>query len=165
MITQEYVKSLFDYDEGGFLIWKPRPDKPKTWNTRFAGKVAGTFNKSDGYFRVKVDEKSYAVHRLIFLWHKGYLPKFVDHKDTIKTHNWIDNLRESTKAQNQHNRSAPSTNSSGYKNISILPSGNYRVQIRKAGICYSNTSPTLEEAIEWRDVKLKELHGEFARTD
>ena len=67
----------FDLDEKtGHLKFKPRPaeDFPterafKTWNTRFAGKVAGYVHASSPhkapYYVVKVKNKKIAAHRVI----------------------------------------------------------------------------------------------------
>lgn len=55
MITQEYVKSLFNYKDGK-LYWKIKR------NNIQIGDIAGTFSKSTGYFQVKFDNESTAVH-------------------------------------------------------------------------------------------------------
>jgi hypothetical protein len=41
----------------------------------------------------------------------------VDHKDGNGLHNWRDNLREASKAQNAHNRRKSVSNKSGYKGV------------------------------------------------
>jgi hypothetical protein len=56
------------------------------------------------------------VHRLIFLMHHGYLPKYIDHINGIKTDNRIENLREATISDNSCNRLGHSK--SGIKGVS-----------------------------------------------
>jgi len=54
---------------------------------------------------------------LIFLYHHGYLPKFVDHIDGNKKNNRIENLREATKSQNAMNQKVSTRNTSGIKGV------------------------------------------------
>ncbi len=49
--------------------------------------------------------------------HHGYLPLVVDHKDTDKCNNKIDNLRASTHASNSGNTAKRKNNRSGYKGV------------------------------------------------
>ena len=70
-----------------------------------------------GYNRIKLKGSSYMAHRLAFLITYEYMPAFVDHKDTIRNHNWIKNLRECTRYQNGYNRGPKKNNTSGYKGV------------------------------------------------
>ena len=49
--------------------------------------------KEKNYYRVSFskNKKNYTflLHRLLFYWHHGYLPKLVDHKDTNSQNNKI----------------------------------------------------------------------------
>lgn len=113
VLTQEKVRELFDYREDGNLIWMV-----STSRRIKVGDVAGSPN-GDGYLRVGVNGEQYLAHRLIWLWHHGYLPENgLDHKDRIKTHNWIDNLREINRSCNKRNTANPINNSSGVKGVS-----------------------------------------------
>ena len=58
---------------------------------------------SHGYQEVGVDGKKYLVHRIIFLYHHGYLPKYLDHIDRNPSNNNISNLREATNQENHRN--------------------------------------------------------------
>jgi hypothetical protein len=67
----------------------------------------------------------FPIHRLFFYYRYGYLPSLVDHKDTIKANNNIDNLRELTKAHNNRNKHKQKTSrgkpcSSIYKGVSKI---------------------------------------------
>lgn len=111
-LTQERVLELFDYREDGVLIRKIR-----TSNRVNLGDVAGSYDKK-GYLTVRVDGRTYKVHRLIWLWHYGYFPESgLDHKDRIKDHNYIDNLREAGSVCNVRNTGNRSTNTSGVKGV------------------------------------------------
>ena len=48
----------------------------------------------------------------------GYIPKYIDHRNEIRSDNWIDNLRECSKAQNGMNRGPQKNNKSGFKGVS-----------------------------------------------
>lgn len=109
MITCAELQYLFEYKNNS-LFWK---NPPKSQQKLF-GKKAGHIRK-DGYINIKIKGKDYLAHRLIFLMHNGFLPSEVDHK-TDKS-NKIENLRASTKTQNQHNAKTRIDNTSGCKGV------------------------------------------------
>ena len=109
--TQKLLHQLFEY-KGGKLYWKV----DAAYNVKI-GDVAGTTD-SKGYKTTKINGKIYKVHRLIFLMHYGYLPKFVDHKDKNPSNNKIENLRDATHSENQLNSKIPKNNTSGIKGVS-----------------------------------------------
>jgi len=112
MITQERVRELFDYREDGALVWIKR-----TSNVVSVGDVAGCVG-ADGYERTKVDGMGYLNHRLVWLWHRGRFPVGgLDHIDRIKTHNFIENLREATQTGNMRNTGNRRHNTSGVKGV------------------------------------------------
>ena len=96
-LTQEYVRSLFDYRDGE-LYWKMAKGRRVK-----SGDQAGTINNR-GYRVVVIDGKIYFAHRLIFLFHHGYLPEFLDHVDGNPANNNITNLREATNKENHQNQ-------------------------------------------------------------
>lgn len=96
-LTQNYLKELFDYRNGN-LYWKVR----KSYRIKI-GDIGGYVRK-DGYRHVGIDDKDYKSHRLIFLYHHGYLPKSLDHIDGNKSNNDIDNLRCATNQENAMNQ-------------------------------------------------------------
>jgi len=103
-LTQNRLKQLLDYspDTGVF--------------TRKNGRIAGT-TRADGYKKVCVDAKQYYAHRLAWLYMTGDLPLVIDHIDRDPSNNKFHNLRAVTKGENQHNRTAPCNNTSGYKGV------------------------------------------------
>lgn len=119
----EYLKPCLDYSpDTGALTWKERPiehfkDKQaiSTWNTRFAGKDAGTVN-SKGYLAIRISGTSYLAHRLAWKLSTGDDPaEHIDHINGDKLDNRLCNLREATRPQNSRNRASQSNNTSGFK--------------------------------------------------
>ena len=110
-LTQEYVRQYFDYADG-VLVWKNRTGTRKGIN----GKIAGTIN-DQGYCQIGWNKKAHLAHRLIFLFHHGYLPEQVDHIDGNRSNNLIENLRGCTSTGNNRNASAQSNNKTGIKGV------------------------------------------------
>jgi hypothetical protein len=105
-LTAKRVRELLDCDPIiGTLTWKFRPDGPRQWNTKYAGKPAGTCIGNDGYARIRIDSKAYLTHRIVFLHTKGYWPPAtLDHHDGDRANRAIGNLRPATVGQNNCNR-------------------------------------------------------------
>jgi len=111
-ITFERVRELFDYRKDGKLIRKTniiyRAKK---------GDVAGTDNKNK-YNRICADCRQYYTHRLVWLWHHGYMPENnLDHINRIKSDNRIENLREVSRQCNLRNTGNHRDNKSGVKGV------------------------------------------------
>lgn len=102
MLTKNYVNSLFIYKNGD-LYWKVK----KTSNTNLEKPIRS--KDSGGYRNVRIDNKLYRVHRIIFLMFNGYLPEMVDHINRNKEDNTISNLRAATRSQNGFNRESTKT--------------------------------------------------------
>lgn len=135
ILSQEYIKSRFKYKNGN-LYHKPMTKdsiRKNQWNTRFSGKKCGSLN-SHGYLQccLNINGKryNYTVHRLIFVYHKGYEPGIIDHIDGDKTNNNINNLREVSNRMNQRNSKKPSTNTSGFVGVYPTPNGKWRARVR-----------------------------------
>lgn len=110
MITQDRVRELFDYRDG-VLIWKVR------LSNMVAGRVAGGVD-GNGYTLIGVDGKRYRSHRLIWLYHHGYMPEHdIDHVNRNPGDNRIENLREVGDVCNQRNTGNFATNTSGVKGV------------------------------------------------
>lgn len=142
---------LFEYN-GGLLINK------KT------GHVYCNLDK-DGYIRVRVSDKEYRAHRIIWEMFNGPIPEgvLVDHEDRNPLNNVISNLRLATRQQNNHN--------SGATKGRLLPKGvsvngnNYRARIYNNGKYHGlGTYDTVEKAEEAYIKAEKELRGDYART-
>ncbi len=144
--TQARLKELFDYDgETGELIWRVKPSRRIP-----AGTIAGGYD-GYGYIKITVDGRCYFAHLLVWVWCKGVSPQStVDHRDTNKSNNRIDNLREVTTAQNQHNRPAMYDR---YITKRVLSNGDVRYQLQMQ----FPMSKTEEAAIQMRDAILTSL--------
>lgn len=147
MLTQEYVKRLFDYNKDtGVLRWRV--------NRRcvFKGKKCNSLD-SDGYKRVTIDGKSYRVHRVAWLYHYGYIPENqIDHINQIKTDNRVVNLREVSYSCSSQNRDNFKNNTSGIKGISwSIYSKKWKVTIMKGcKSMHGGYFTSLDEAVATR---------------
>lgn len=155
MITQKLLNELFVY-ENGKLFWKQLVKN----NTRSKiGDEAG-YISSTGYLRLSINRKMYKVHRLIYLMKHGVMPEFIDHIDGNRLNNNIENLREATKSQNQHNKNLQSNNTSGIKGVSLhKASGKWRAVINEKHLGLFDSK---NEAIVKIQHERKKLHGNFA---
>jgi len=155
MITQEKLKELVDYVDG-MLVAKTNSKCRKVGDT-----LSSLTDK--GYLRSSVGGKSYQIHRLVFLYHHGYMPIQVDHIDGNRINNKIENLRDATSSQNNQNRKA--TSSSGVKGVV------WHKQSKKwvASICVNRKSVhlgsflSIEEAALVANRVRQLAHGEFYR--
>lgn len=102
--TKEFIDAKFFYKDG--ILYR-----------KSSGKKAGNMHKL-GYMRIWINGKSYYSHRLIFIMFYGFEPKYIDHIDGNPKNNKIENLREAKHQENMWNRKIPTTNKSGYKNVS-----------------------------------------------
>lgn len=124
------LRESFVYHEDGFL---ERVD----YNS---GKHR-TSKNNKGYRQICYKNKLYLEHRLIFMYHHGYLPKEIDHIDRCKDNNRIENLREVTHKENLQNVDWKA-GVTGVKNIS--PHRNkFRVVVNRK---YLGVYKTVEEA-------------------
>lgn len=159
MLTQEYVKELFDYNQDtGIFTWKISKKGSKG-----KGNKAGTITHK-GYVDVCVDGKKYGLHRLAFLWMDGVVPNCVDHINGNKSDNSWKNLRPATYSENGYNYKGIGS-STGFRNVYYDPRGKskYFVILVKDGVRKNiGYFLTVEEANEAAITARKEYHGEFA---
>jgi len=104
-VSQQRVLELFKYEDGKLF-------------RRSDGKQMGCYtNKYHRYARIVIDKKDYKLHRIVFLYHHGYLPEVIDHINGDRYDNHIENLREVNTYQNRQNSRIYSTSKSGVKNV------------------------------------------------
>lgn len=107
------LKTIFKYLDGNlYYLKKPnnhcKLELPAGWESTHNGKR---------YKRICINKKSYYLHQIIFCFHYGFIPKYIDHKDGNSLNNKIDNLREATQSQNVHNSPKRKNNKSGVKGV------------------------------------------------
>ena len=125
-MDQAFLRDNFDYDPAGHLVWK----KPHQGVT--VGQKVCLMKRKDGRrsvrFRRDGKMNTYLNYRLIFLYHHGYLPKYIDHINRDKTDDRIENLRPTNHILNAHNVNLSKRNSSGATGVSE-ESGKWRVRV------------------------------------
>ena len=145
MITQEYLKKHFIYDDkaGTFLrILKCGNVRP-----------ADFFDKSNGYMTMSIMSKNRYCHRMAWLYVYGELPSLdIDHIDGNRKNNAITNLRLATRSENLQNRKAANKGSKvSHLGVDITKTGKYRARIFVKGKEHHlGKFNTLEEALAAR---------------
>ena len=145
-LTQDNLKTLLNYepDTGAFA-----------WAINYGGHIvfgdmAGNTNKDmriggKTYIRIKLYQRSYAAHRLAFLYMLGRMPgEAVDHINGDGEDNRWCNLREVSIAENNHNTRLRCDNKSGYPGVFPREDGRFQVNV---GSAYIGLYETIEEAI------------------
>lgn len=158
MITQQRLHELFYYQDGNLVR------KAIYQGNRKIGTYAGALRK-DGYIKVGIDDKQYLLHRLIFLYHHGHLPQFLDHADGNKSNNKIENLRAASRSQNNHNQKVKITSKTKLKGVCYHPQRKKwqaRIHLNKKKISLGYFL-TAEEAHEQYKKAAVKYFGEFAR--
>lgn len=158
MITQQQVLELFEYRDGN-LYWKV-----STTNSITVGQIAGTATNDAGYKIVGIGGKTYRAHRIIFLYHHGYIPNKIDHIDGDRSNNKIENLRPATNEENSRNSKLSKINKSGVKGVCWASHVNkWLVQVRSGNSnkylgLYDDLEVAKAVAIEARN----KFHKEYA---
>lgn len=155
-MNQDIVKAIFDYRDGG-LYWKhDRGSNAK------AGNKAGRLLKT-GYRSIHISGRRYQEHRLVYLWHHGFMPKQVDHINRVKSDNRIENLRAADHSNNQMNTDTRGSRS-GLRGVRLVPkTGRWAARIYRNGKeIRIGTFATPEEASAAYKAEAKNMFGDFA---
>ena len=160
-------EDLMDID--GYENYKFDKNKNQVINIK-----SGKYIKNEltilGYYRVGLikngKKKHLLLHRLVFKSHNPLIDIIgsdIDHINQDKLDNNINNLRIATRSDNNCNIKVRNNNkSTGIKNISKTKYGTFRVSIMKDRKSNNKIFKSLDEAIIWRNIKLSELHKDFA---
>ena len=127
------IEDLLSYDPTtGDIRWKEAPNRFATRSR--VGEWAGCVN-GQGYRLVTVGQKIYNAHRIAWYLHYGEWPsQSIDHINTIKSDNRIENLRLANNSENHANVKRPSTNTSGRKGVTWNKKlGKWQAQIKING--------------------------------
>lgn len=157
-ISQQEVLDLFTYSDGK-LWWKVSP----AYRIK-VGTEAGTVRKN-GYRVVAYKGNRCRVHHLVYFMFTGVYPNQIDHVNTVRDDNRIENLREATGSENQWNRKIGTNNKTGFKNVKWVERiKRYMVSINSNNKCmrigaFTNLELACLAATEARNL----YHGKFAR--
>jgi hypothetical protein len=159
------LHEALDYDsKTGLFFWKKRPEHHfknshcmNKWNSRYAGKQAGTIytpTRLADYKRVKIVVKNHPImaHQIAWTFVHGDIPVgfFVDHIDGNATNNAITNLRLVTHSENHRNRRIQSNNSSGVPGVR-MQRGKWCARVKINGKeKYLGSFQNKEQAVEAR---------------
>ena len=121
MLTRRKLKKIIKYDkETGVFIWKVSLS-----NRVKKGDIVGPQSDNNGYLSVRINKKAYYLHRLAFLYVKGYIPENkVDHIDCERDNNSWGNLREISDSCNSKNCKISKNNKSGITGVSFDKNAN-----------------------------------------
>ena len=158
MVTQEQLKQMFEY-ENGQLIYKINPKGRSK-----KGDSAGTI-QPNGYTQVMISGKRYYLHRLIWMYHNGSLPSFIDHVNRDKSDNRIENLRIADKLLNSWKSDTSTTTSqTGYKGVCYMMVRNKYLAYayHKKQFVFIGHYDTDVDAARAYNEKVLELRGEYA---
>ena len=80
-LEQEALKKLVDYTPEGRLVWK--------------GTLIDASDKVDekSYYKVVIDDISYGLHRLVWMYHNGRTTRDIGFRNKDRTDTRIQNLR------------------------------------------------------------------------
>ena len=151
----ELLRELFSYDPETGLLTR----KISLGSRGMCGCVAGSLNNL-GYLTVGILGRKIGVHRVAWAIHFGAWPvNDIDHKDGVKSHNWVQNLRDVTADVNIQNRkSAQTNNKTGL--LGVSPNrARFSASIKNMGVkVHLGTYNTPEEAHAVYLKAKRELH-------
>lgn len=130
LIKEKYCKELKDY-----LVYDETSPSGLRWIKRTSlgskiksGDVAGSLDKSDGYWKLHAFGDSYKNHRIIWYLHNGEIPEelWIDHMNGIRSDNRIGNLRLVVPALNGRNKAINKNNKTGHTGVAYSEFVNHR---------------------------------------
>ena len=135
-----------------------------TGTNTYVGQVLGSVD-AKGYLTFMVSGKQRKAHRMAWLYVHGTLPEVqIDHKNLVKSDNWIDNLRLATNTQNCLNQGVRSNNSSGVPGVTWSTACDKwvaRCSNGKGARVYLGAFDSLSLAAEARKQFAETHHAEF----
>jgi hypothetical protein len=156
-----FIQSAFTYKDG--YLYR----KSGAGGEEIGSKAGCKKPRKEGHIYIGIKNQMYGLHRIIFAFHYGYTPDFIDHKDRNKLNNKIENLRECSWTQNITNMGLLKSNSSGFKGVTWdKKRSKWLAQI---GVNGKNKHlgylDDIAVAAKTYDAFAKELFGDFAATN
>lgn len=160
-LSADQLREIINYDpESGMFTWRIPRRKIRV------GEIAGGVG-SYGYWYIRTHGKLYGSHILAWLYMTGEWPsEDIDHRDTDRSNNRWNNLREASRAENLRNARAHRDSKAQFKGICWNKQRSKWV----AKICVNYKQINLglfetpQEAHAAYVEASKKLHGEFGRT-
>lgn len=121
MLTQADLKQLFKYNPATGELVRISSSKPVVSNTK------------TGYSRVRIGDKLFKTHRVIWLLVHGFQPNHIDHINGDRSDNRLANLRNITQYENALNQKLRADNVSGCSGVNWHNSNRWIAQIRDRG--------------------------------
>ena len=163
MITRDRLTQLVLYNPiNGQFVWR----RSISGHIK-QGCFAGSLNRQ-GYWTLRLDTEYYLAHRVAWFWVYGEWPKGeIDHINSNRQDNRIDNLRDVTRSINQHNGRPYRNNKSKLKGVTYLKARRkWMAQIqRDKKHYYLGLYDTKEEAHAAYCAGAARHYGKFARTE
>lgn len=156
-MDQKTALELFEYRDG-VLFWQKSPRRGIR-----KGSMVGC--KTNKYVRIRLKNKTYYAHRIVYLMFHGHIPVEVDHIDCDKLNNKVENLRAATRVENGANLPLRKDNKSGVKNVCWHKAANkWQVSVKANGKRHNfGLFDDLELAALVASEARDKYHGKFAR--
>jgi len=167
--SARYLRQCFKY-KNGKLFWRERPlahftkqNLHRRWNSRYAGKEAGSLS-TIGRYVIGLDGRRYYRYRLVWALFRDEWPPRLDHKNRNSYSDSLSNLRVATHKQNLCNRGKSKNNTSGYKGVCWdKENDKWIAQIRSDGRNFNlGRFSTITAARDAYVKAAKHMHGKFA---
>lgn len=165
-LSAAFLRSALDYDPlTGVFRWRQRPNRSRSWNTRFAGKPAGAPCGPHGSVQIRLNRRCYLGHRLAWLHAYGAWPRDeVDHVNGDPGDNRLANLREATHGENMLNLRKPPRAASGFRGVRYRAHhGKWEARIHFRGrTVWRGYFASAQEAAAARRAMVPVFYGNFA---
>lgn len=161
--SAEVLKNIVEYVPTGDLRWLQRGHA--AFDSTFAGKLVGKNTNQKGYRKLLILGRNVYAHRVIWKIFYDTEPEFVDHINSVRDDNRIENLREAKGAENnRHVRRHGGL--SNYKGVYGTRNVNWgaRIKINGKTIHLGTFSSELEAALAYDNAAIL-LHGDFCFTN